>query len=195
MAPIFVPDSIILNALSMIPTLNPCSHQKNKTHLDLILFLIIFMNMDMDRIFDLFAGGNDDLPIYTNKELAEIRKIEEFKETPMFKLGMFKKIIFNHISYKDRIIQLFKNVRPKLDVFELDKAGDIVTFERGWDFISQCKLEKSEWRESLKLYNNKDFKNALKLTLKFYQGLEEYEKCAYLKKILDFFKKDLATQK
>ena len=179
----------------MISTQNHPPYQKSKIYLDLIPFLIIFMSMDMDRIFDLFARGNDNFPIYTNKELAEIKKIEEFKETPMFKLGMFKKIIFNYISYKDRIIHLFKNVRPELDVFELDKAGDIVTFERGWDFISQCKLEEREWKESLKLYNNKDFKNALKLTLKFYQGLEEYEKCAYLKKLLDFFKKDLATQK
>jgi len=152
------------------------------------------MNMDLENIFNLFGGG-ENLQSYTSKELGDIKKFEDFKETPMFKLGMFKKIVFNHISYKKKIIELFKSVKPQLDIEELEETGELVAFERGWDFISQCKLEESEWRESLKLYNNKDFKGALKLTLKFYQGLEEYEKCAYLKKILDFFKKDLATQK
>ena len=58
------------------------------------------MIMDMNKIFNLFSGG-DDLQPYTSKELEDIKKFEEFKETPMFKLGMFKKIIFNggHLGF------------------------------------------------------------------------------------------------
>jgi len=151
------------------------------------------MIMDMDKIFNLFSGDNDLQP-YTSKELEDIKKFEEFKETPMFKLGMFKKIIFNHISYKKKIVELFKSVKPQLDIDELEETGELVAFERGWDFISQCEIEKEEWQSGLILCNDEEFRVALKLTIQFYQNLEEYEKCAHLKKILDFLQKNLEKQ-
>ena len=151
------------------------------------------MIMDMNKIFNLFSGG-DDLQPYTSKELEDIKKFEEFKETPMFKLGMFKKIIFNHISYKKKIVELFKSVKPQLDIEELEETGELVAFERGWDFISQCEIDKEEWKLGLILCNDEEFRVALKLTIQFYQNLEEYEKCAHLKKILDFLQKNLEKQ-
>ena len=149
--------------------------------------------MDMNKIFNLFSGG-DDLQPYTSKELEDIKKFEEFKETPMFKLGMFKKIIFNHISYKKKIVELFKSVKPQLDIEELEETGELVAFERGWDFISQCEIDKEDWEMGLILCNDEEFRVALKLTIQFYQNLEEYEKCAHLKKTLDFLQKNLEKQ-
>lgn len=151
--------------------------------------------MDMEGIFNLFSGGDEESQPYTSKELEDIRRLESFKETPMFKLGMFKKIVFNHISYKKKIIELFKSVKPQLDVEELEETGELVAFERGWDFISQCSIKEEEWRVGLTLCNDEEFRVALKLTIQFYQNLEEYEKCAYLKKILDFLQKNLDKQK
>tara|TARA_R110002020_G_scaffold174307_1_gene365439 strand:- start:22101 stop:22559 length:459 start_codon:yes stop_codon:yes gene_type:complete len=151
------------------------------------------MIMDMNKIFNLFSGG-DDLQPYTSKELEDIKKFEEFKETPMFKLGMFKKIIFNHISYKKKIVELFKSVKPQLDIEELEETGELVAFERGWDFISQCEIDKEDWEMGLILCNDEEFRVALKLTIQFYQNLEEYEKCAHLKKTLDFLQKNLEKQ-
>jgi hypothetical protein len=149
--------------------------------------------MDVNKIFDLFSGGREGDSDYTQQELEDLRKMEEFKESPMFKVGMFKKLIFNHLAYKDRIIDLFKNVKPHLNVYELEEAGETITFERGWEFISQCELEKEEWQQCLILYNDEEIKVALRLSINFFQGLEEYEKCAYLKKILDFCEKSLAV--
>ena len=151
--------------------------------------------MDFDKIFGLFSengGSGDD---YTQQELEDLQKMEDFKESPMFKVGMFKKLIFNHLTYKDKIIELFKNVKPNLNVYELEEAGENITFERGWEFISQCQLEEEEWQQSLILYNDEETKVALRLSINFFQELEEYEKCACLKKILDFLEKNLAVQK
>ncbi len=152
------------------------------------------MNMDLENIFNLFGGGENPQP-YTSKELGDIKKFEDFKETPMFKLGMFKKIVFNHISYKKKIIELFKSVKPQLDIEELEETGELVAFERGWDFISQCNIKEEDWRVGLILCNDEEFRVAFKLTIQFYQNLEEYEKCAYLKKILDFLQRNLDKQK
>ena len=151
------------------------------------------MNMDVNKIFDLFSGGREGDGDYTQQELEDLRKMEEFKESPMFKVGMFKKLIFNHLAYKDRIIDLFKNVKPNLNIYELEEAGETITFERGWEFISQCEIDKEEWQQCLILYNDEEIKVALRLSINFFQDLEEYEKCAYLKKILDFCKKSLAV--
>ena len=152
------------------------------------------MNMDVNKIFDLFSGDRGGDGDYTQQELEDLRKMEEFKESPMFKVGMFKKLIFNHLAYKDRIIDLFKNVKPNLNVYELEEAGETITFERGWEFISQCKIDKEEWKQCLILYNDEEIKVALRLSINFFQELEEYEKCAYLKEILDFLEKSLAVQ-
>ena len=151
------------------------------------------MNMDVNKIFDLFSGGREVDGDYTQQELEDLRKMEEFKESPMFKVGMFKKLIFNHLAYKDRIIDLFKNVKPNLNIYELEEAGETITFERGWEFISQCEIDKEEWQQCLILYNDEEIKVALRLSINFFQELEEYEKCAYLKKILDFCEKSLAV--
>ena len=153
------------------------------------------MNMDVNKIFDLFSGGREGDGDYTQQELEDLRKMEEFKESPMFKVGMFKKLIFNHLAYKDRIIDLFKNVKPNLNIYELEEAGETITFERGWEFISQCEIDKEEWQQCLILYNDEEIKVALRLSINFFQDLEEYEKCAYLKEILDFLEKSLAVQK
>ena len=151
------------------------------------------MNMDVNKIFDLFSGDREGGGDYTQQELEDLRKMEEFKESPMFKVGMFKKLIFNHLAYKDRIIDLFKNVKPNLNIYELEEAGETITFERGWEFISQCEIDKEEWQQCLILYNDEEIKVALRLSINFFQDLEEYEKCAYLKKILDFCEKSLAV--
>ena len=153
------------------------------------------MNMDVNKIFDLFSGGREGDGDYTQQELEDLRKMEEFKESPMFKVGMFKKLIFNHLAYKDRIIDLFKNVKPNLNIYELEEAGETITFERGWEFISQCEIDKEEWQQCLILYNDEEIKVALRLSINFFQDLEEYEKCAYLKEILDFLEKSLEMQK
>tara|TARA_R110000744_G_scaffold292076_1_gene402650 strand:- start:1922 stop:2377 length:456 start_codon:yes stop_codon:yes gene_type:complete len=151
--------------------------------------------MDFDKIFGLFSDNKDDEDSYTQKELEDLQKMDDFQESPMFKVGMFKKLIFNHLTYKDKIIELFKNVKPDLNLYELEEAGESITFERGWEFISQCKLDEEEWQQSLILYNDEETKTTLRLSINFFQGFEEYEKCAYLKKILDFLEKSLAVQK
>lgn len=151
--------------------------------------------MDFDKIFGLFSDNKDDEYSYTQKELEDLQKMDDFQESPMFKVGMFKKLIFNHLTYKDKIIELFKNVKPNLNIYELEEAGESITFERGWEFISQCKLDEEEWQQSLILYNDEETKTALRLSINFFQGFEEYEKCAYLKKILDFLERNLAAQK
>ena len=152
------------------------------------------MSMDINKIFGMFGADDNKTPIYSKEDLETMKKLEEYKETPMFKIGMFKKLIFNHISYKDKVISLFKNVKPELEIWELEEAGEHITFERGWEFIGQCKLQDDRWKSSLIIAHDIELETAIKLTMNYFQGIEEYEKCAYLKKIIDFLEKNLETK-
>lgn len=149
--------------------------------------------MDLNKIFSLFNGDDENsIPQGMDDRLNEL---EQFKDTPSFKIGMFKKIILNHSLYKNTIIDLFKNVKPELDLYELEETGKMITFERGWEFIAQCEMDDEVWKMCLNIANNEELRIALDLTLRHFQDIEEYEKCAFLKKITDFLEKDLAAQK
>jgi hypothetical protein len=41
------------------------------------------------------------------------------------------------------------------------------------------------------MYSNEEFLCAVKLSINYFEGVEEYEKCAHLKKIQDFVEKNL----
>ena len=152
------------------------------------------MDMDVNRIFDLFRIGENKFPFYSQEELEEIKRLEQFKSTPAYKLGMFRKIIINHFLYKNIVIDMFRNVKPSLDIYELEEAGEIITYDRGWDFIRQCNLKKKNWKECLKINNTEELKTSIDLSIKHFQSIEEYERCAYLKKILDFLEKNLEVK-
>ncbi len=149
--------------------------------------------MDLNKIFSLF-NGDDENPMPQGMD-DRLNELEQFKDTPSFKIGMFKKIILNHSLYKNTIIDLFKNVKPELDLYELEETGKMITFERGWEFIAQCEMDDEVWKMCLNIANNEELRIALDLTLRHFQDIEEYEKCAFLKKITDFLEKDLAAQK
>lgn len=155
---------------------------------------IIFMSMDVNKIFNLFRVGEKRFPFYSQEELEELKRLENFKSTPAYKIGMFRKIIINHFMYKNRIINMFKDVKPSLNTYELEEAGDMITYDRGWDFIKQCDLKDEKWKKCLEVNNTEEFKTSLDLSINHYQDMEEYEKCAYLKKILDFVERDLEVE-
>jgi hypothetical protein len=64
-------------------------------------------------------------------------------------------------------------------------------FIRAWFWIEQVKLRKKEWKEAVKQYASDDFLISIKLSINYFEGTEEYEKCAHLKKIQDFVQKSL----
>ena len=59
------------------------------------------------------------------------------------------------------------------------------------DELTKVKLQRDYAIEALKHYACEDFVVSVKLSISYFESLEEYEKCAHLKKIQDFVEKNL----
>jgi len=143
--------------------------------------------MALDNIFSLFGFPDKD-----NEDRKKLEAdLDVFKETPHFKLGMFHKLIMNGSLFSKQVIKFFAKADPGLDIKGIDQAGEYMMFIRAWFWIEQVKLRKKEWKEALKQYASEEFVISIKLSINYFEGTEEYEKCAHLKKIQDFIEKSL----
>jgi hypothetical protein len=142
--------------------------------------------MNLGGIFALFGfSDRDDLDKKTKKEL------EDFKTTPYFRVGMFTKIILNSLNFKKQVIGFFSKSDKSLDLAGVDEAGDFMMYNRAWFWISECSTRKKDWKEALKASSTPEMIFCLKSTIKYFEEMEEYEKCAFLKKIQNFVEKSI----
>ena len=137
--------------------------------------------MDINKIFGVFDSNkeNDDFPMP-----KFIKDMEE--NHPRYYLGMFSKLINNHLNYQQSLIQMFQVADPKLNIKEIKAAGEGLLYYRAWDYISQFNPEDKYCQGILQKEGTSKLKNALNLSIKYFETQEEYEKCAFLKKLLDF---------
>ena len=140
--------------------------------------------MNVGGIFALFGFNEDGKE---NKKV--IKELEAFKETPHFKVGMFIKMVSQGIGFKNQLLKFFSNMQPKIDTSDLDGAGDFMMYNRAWYWISECDVKKKNWKLALQDNASEDFIGYLEIILRYFESLEEFEKCAFLKKIQDFVKK------
>lgn len=140
-------------------------------------------------------GGDDSKDRYPEPSDDEVRGIlgfDEFRTTPTYHLKMFQKVILNHMNFQEKLIKLFKQSDPEIGDFgDLEEAGQHMAFYRGWEYLKLVNLEKEIWRDCIRIQNRKKLNKALKLTIKFFESLEEYEKCAFIQKIITFLEDNL----
>jgi hypothetical protein len=141
------------------------------------------MGIDLNKFFSFLNTGVKE------EELDE--NLETFKKTPYFKIGMFKKLIKNGLIFKHKVLIFFKSSDETIDVRDIDLAGDYMLYERAWFWISQMDWEDEFWINDLKSLSDHDMVDYLGLCIFHYEKMEEFEKCASLKKILDFVKENL----
>jgi len=142
--------------------------------------------MDINKIFGLFDG--EEFGSMKEKSQATDILLKDYKNHPLFWVGMFKKLIYNHHLFNAQIIKFFDKIDDSLDPVDIDKAGEFVVFTRAWDYIKKVNPEDRQHQEALYHFLDVDLKVALELSLNYFQEQEEYEKCAHLKKNLEFVK-------
>ena len=133
--------------------------------------------IDMTNIFGLFIPGEelDGTKTATN--------LDELKTKPIFHVGMYKKLILNHLNFNTKVLNFFKQSNQEFDVDDIREAGEYVVFNRAWSYISNVDIKNKGYIDALKHYSDDEFYSTLDMGIAFFQQDELYERCAFLLKI------------
>ena len=144
------------------------------------------MHVNVNKIFGLFdsEGEKPKSNSGVNQDMSYL--LEDYKQHPMFWVGMFKKIIYNHKSFNDKILNSFKDLDSELDMNDVENAGEFIMYNRAWYWINKIDIKETLHQNALTHYADEILLTYTKVTILYFQELEEYEKCAHLKKIQDF---------
>jgi hypothetical protein len=130
----------------------------------------------MPNINDIFGLFGDNQP-----QPQEIHI--DFMETPEARIGMFVKLIQNNIVFNQKLKQFFKKVDKEFDEETTQKSSEFTVFNRSWYYIKDIDIDDEKHLYADIEQDTLYLLNALKLSILFFENLEEYEKCAHLHKI------------
>ena len=81
---------------------------------------------------------------------------------------------------------MFQMADPKLDIEDVKAAGEHMLYGRAWDYIKNYDLDDEYSQNTLEKYKSVELEHAFVSAIVHFENKEEYEKCAFLKKFLDF---------
>lgn len=136
----------------------------------------------LDNIFELFSS-NEDLD--GKNELVHI----DFTQTPTYWVGMYKKLVLNHINFNKKVLQMFSKMNGEFDIQDVKEAGEHITYNKAWSYIKNIDINIDEHIDAIQYYTDEYLQTSLELGISFFIETEEYEKCAQLNKILEISKK------
>jgi hypothetical protein len=139
--------------------------------------------IDKDKIFKLFVDGKD---INGDKTTEEI---QEFMNGPYAKIGMFVKLIQNHEVFHKKLEKFLKQEQPDYNVESTKEASEYTVYHRAWSYIKNIDIDNSDHINAIVNFDPKIFYKTLDGAVNFFEGYEEYEKCARLYKIKEIVKK------
>jgi len=138
--------------------------------------------IDKDKIFKLFVDGKEVSGDKTKEE------IKDFMNGPYAKIGMFVKLIQNHEIFHQKLEKFLKQEKPNYNVESTKEASEYTVYHRAWSYIKNISIEDKEDTNALISFETKILLKILNSSIKFFEKIEEYEKCAHLYKILNLVK-------
>ena len=135
--------------------------------------------MDLNKIFKLF-GSSEKI-----EEPEETTTQIDLSESPMIWIGMFKRMIVNYETFAKQLIQFFKSSEPSLDVDEIERASSYMVYDKAYNHLAKLDLTNKTHLDSLQLFSDETFSFVLDKALLYFESVEEYEKCLFLKQIQD----------
>ena len=133
--------------------------------------------IDKDKIFQLFVDGKE---IKDDKTKSEIR---DFMNGPFAKIGMFVKLIQNHEVFHRKLEKFLKKEQPNYNVESTKEASEFTVYNRAWSYIKNISINDEDDLNAIINFEPKALLKVLVSSINFFEGYEEYEKCAHLYKI------------
>ena len=139
--------------------------------------------IDKDKIFQLFVDGKE---ITDEKTKSEIK---DFMNGPFAKIGMFVKLIQNHEVFHQKLEKFLKKEQPNYNVETTKEASEFTVYNRAWNYIKQINLDDHDDVNAIINFDPKIFNKSLGSAVKYFESLEEYEKCAHIYNIQEVVKR------
>jgi len=140
--------------------------------------------MNVDKIFGLF---NDEEPDSLKEKAEMVDQLLNYKEHPLFWVGMFKKLIHNHRTFNKEVVSFFTRMEnEELNLYDIEKAGEFIVYNRAWFWVEKINILDGNCQEALLHYSDEYLETYLKFAISYWEETEEFEKCSHLKHILDF---------
>jgi len=143
-----------------------------------VLFLFIIY-MDPKLVFGLFQDPED-------KSEVKVKEIVDFSDHPYIFIGMFTRIIFRGDVLNDQVLKFFTEINKDIDKVNLEQVNKNLIFNRAYSYLKQLDLQNSFHVDTLLEKADDNFLQASTLALDHFLELEEYEKCSFIKDIIDF---------
>ena len=145
--------------------------------------------IDKDKLFSLFGSSDDDFE--EKKSIKALEKIMEAElESPINKLGMFVKLIINHLVFHQKLKKfLDKESSGAIDLETTKEAASFAVFNRAWYYIKGLDLKNKNHCKAVMDYKSGPLKQTLGEAISYFEEVEEYEKCAFLHTIQKLKKK------
>lgn len=139
--------------------------------------------MNLNNIFGAFE---EDAPLQEKAALLQLQ------ETQAFKLGMFKKVIWNQKGFEKRM-EKFMDMMPEMaELVNADNdAGEFITHVRAWAYIKEFDPTSEQGIDASHMFSEEHTITACDLAIHFWEEREEYERCAHIKKVKDLLQKNL----
>ena len=135
--------------------------------------------MDLNKIFKLFGSSDKE------EEHKEVVTQVDLSESPMMWIGMFKRMITNYETFAKQLIQFFKSSEPSLDMEEVERASSYMVYDKAYNHLAKLDLTNTTHLDSLQLLSDETFDFVLNKALLYFESVEEYERCLFLKQIQD----------
>lgn len=135
--------------------------------------------MDLNKIFKLF--NSSDKVETPGETVTQV----DLSESPMMWIGMFKRMIVNYETFAKQLIQFFKSSEPSLDVEEIERVSSYMVYDKAYNHLAKLDLTNPTHLDSLQLYSDETFSFVINKALIYFESVEEYEKCLFLKQIQD----------
>lgn len=129
-------------------------------------------------------------PEVKSKPVPESIVLVDFKDHPYYWVGMFRKIMLNYDAFSKKFISMFREDGSQVDMADVERAGEHFVYERAWEYISKLNINIPLHLESLLQFRDPILVKNLNRTLLHFQDSEEYEKCAFLLKLIKELEKN-----
>ena len=132
--------------------------------------------MNINKIFSLFKSPEE--PEET------ISQIDLF-ESPVIWIGMFKRLITNYETFAKQLIKFLGNANPDLDVNEIERVSGYMVYDKAYNHLFKLDITNQTHLDCINLYSDEILKKTLDAALVYFESVEEYERCIFLKQIQD----------